>query len=223
MAKTPSQSTSLENADDLHIEDKNPLPDSPSPFLGLEFMLPETPVELPTSPKPSSSKLSHTPHGMDCLCGPGCLCLGCTKHQRNPDADTHTTESGNCPPDCPSCIDNQSGAAWPGSLSSHPKPGVFAPLPAQKLVTSSSSWFAPSSTSHNYELDLDAEGEYDDELDAEGSPDPEFCNLLEYAEIPPPAKAGKTATRGCCAGKRRSSITSNGITNGVFMDHVMQL
>jgi hypothetical protein len=79
-----------------------------------------------------------------------------------------------------------------------------------------SSWFEPSTATQNFELDVDAEGEYDDEMDAEGSPDPEFCKLPE--EIPL-----FTKVKSCCAGKRQSSKLNSGIAASSLIGRGMRL
>ncbi|KAG8765771.1 hypothetical protein FRC15_006763 [Serendipita sp. 397] len=142
---------------------------------------------------------------MECLCGPACVCLGCTKHGNyaSGEADRQPSQGMDCPADCPSCIDNEHGAAWPTS-SFHPSSnqwtsgGAFSFYPsvpttvfAPQASTSTSS--APRlladdtlavlnfSKSLDWLLDPDAEGDYDIDLDAEGSPNPEYIDLPSFA------------------------------------------
>jgi hypothetical protein len=188
---------------------------SPPSSLGLEFLQPQALAQSHITPGPPRSSSQSVSHGMDCLCGPACLCLGCTKHQQNRDGDDDSNmHSGDCPPDCPSCVDNKFGAAWPASS------GTFAPLLGRTAV-GLSNWFGFSTMAQNSELDLSAEGEYDDEMDAEGSPDPEFCKLPE--EIPHSTKAGRSMTKSCCAEKRQPSKLTSGIAENSLIGRGMRL
>jgi hypothetical protein len=219
-ASSPSQSNSHDNVEELPSKTEiTPLSAAKSPpsSLGLELLHPQTPMQsyvTPGSPKSSSQSVSH---GMDCLCGPACLCLGCTKHQQNLDGDTDAVmHSADCPPDCPSCVDNSCGAAWPTSHAS--TSGTLAPLLGRRTAVGPSSWFGPSATTQNFDLDLGAEGEYDDEMDAEGSPDPEFCQLPEES-----TKPAKNAIKSCCVGKRQPSKLNTGIAESSLIGRGMLL
>jgi hypothetical protein len=130
---------------------------------------------------------------MACLCGPSCLCNGCTKHRPYGDADGTGDANGcgiGCPPDCPSCSNNEDGFVWPSSSIRGPSSdrlrfvssvGPRPTLPHARGYSGIPDSFFESMSG----LDMD-EG-YDDELDAEGSPDPMYITLPDQGSIQAPS------------------------------------
>ncbi|PVG01901.1 hypothetical protein CPB86DRAFT_780772 [Serendipita vermifera] len=125
--------------------------------------------------------------GMECLCGPSCLCLGCKTH-RHP-GDDILSERGShafgCPPDCPSCIDNECGpvllTTYLGSATSSAYYAQDNPISNVNLAQTSLSQMREDgwgpALSPKPEWDWRDLLEDDEELDAEGSPDPDFRPL----------------------------------------------
>ncbi|KAG8832707.1 hypothetical protein FRC17_000853 [Serendipita sp. 399] len=191
----------------------------------------QSPAIIPiTAPLSTPSDQPHATHRvsdvstemMDCLCGPDCVCLGCTKHGNKTSDDGHLpgTQGMDCPVDCPSCIDNEHGGAWPTSsfypASNHQwnastsgsRSFTFYP----SLSTNPHAQYASTSMSESdmmggedtlaslnfgagldWLLDPDAEGDYDPDLDAEGSPNPDYIDLPAFTiEESGPSSATKT-------------------------------
>lgn len=130
---------------------------------------------------------------MECLCGPGCQCVGCAQHNQG-DSESMVHDGMSCPVDCPSCVDNTHGAAWPSSFA-HPSsngssmygsmPNTFTfhqdmsvdQLPLSLDVDLSnlgvmSSWDAQAIWSALTETS-------GDDIDADGSPNPDYIPLPE--------------------------------------------
>jgi hypothetical protein len=129
---------------------------------------------------------------MECLCGPTCLCLGCKTHRHH--GDDIISELGShafgCPPDCPSCIDNECGpvllTTYLGSATSSAyytqDEGISnVDLGGSSLSQMREVGWRPA-LSPKPEWDWKELLEDDEELDAEGSPDPEFRPLPVVSE-----------------------------------------